>query len=131
MSKREQEDLLKIIAQKENPDANGSGDNSGSQSAQTDGASGKEDSDAILDTLMEVVEPAEFIEPIPVEEAPIRPLAGKPAPKPAPAAKPSPATGSAGATGASGANAANPKPAAKPNNSSGDDMETVDISFFN
>ena len=138
MSKREQEDLLKIIAQKENPEGTGSGDNSGSQTAHAEGASGKEDSDATLDTLMEVVEPTEFIEPIPVEEAPIRPLAGKPAPKPAPAAKPSPATGSAGtatgsagATGTSGANAANPKPAAKPNNSSGDDMETVDISFFN
>ncbi|MBO4858014.1 MAG: HD domain-containing protein [Treponema sp.] len=135
MSKREQEDLLKIIAQKENPDANGSGDNSGSQTAHAEGASRKEDSDATLDTLMEVVEPTEFIEPIPVEEAPIRPLAGKPAPKPAPTAKPSPAagaTGSAGAaTGPAGANAANPKPAAKPNNSSGDDMETVDISFFN
>ena len=122
MSKREQEDLLKIIAEKEKAlEAKNSG-TSGSTIDEQDliqtqeYSENEDDSDVDIDTLIEVLEPvtpaeAESMQEKSTEQRP------SPAPKTAPAAKPSPA--------------ANPKPAAKPNNNSGDNMETIDISFFN
>ena len=118
MSKREQEDLLKVIEAKDNPSDN-------NKSESTDNT--LKDND-----IAELLEPVEDLEPYDsavIDSLPVDKPTVKPAARPSSAAASTPAANHANTNESKPTvNKLNPKPDTK----SGDgDMETVDISFFN